>query len=54
MIRFINRDYELALLEREWHKKERKEKYGLVAKKIENKTELRKKGFLIYDLEDWK
>jgi len=37
-----------------WLNKQRKEQYGLIAKKIENKEDLRKKGFLVYDLDDWK
>ncbi len=37
-----------------WFNKQRKEQYGLIAKKIENKKDLRKEGFLVYDLEDWK
>ena len=37
-----------------WHNDTRMEQYGLIAKKIENKSDLRKKGFLIYDLDDWK
>ena len=37
-----------------WSNKQRKEQYGLIAKKIENKKDLRKEGFLVYDLEDWK
>ena len=37
-----------------WFNKQRKEHYGLIAKKIENKKDLRKEGFLVYDLEDWK
>ena len=37
-----------------WFNKQRKEHYGVIARKIENKTDLRKKGFSVYDLEDWK
>jgi len=37
-----------------WLNKQRKEQYGLIAKKIENKKDLRNEGFLVYDLEDWK
>ena len=37
-----------------WHNDSRKEKYGIIARKIENKDNLKKKGFLIYDLDDWK
>jgi AAA+ ATPase superfamily predicted ATPase len=36
-----------------WRNTQRKEQYGLIAKKIENKEDLRKKGFLVYDLDDW-
>jgi len=36
-----------------WHKKERIEQYGIVARKIENKENLREKGFIIYDSYDW-
>ena len=36
-----------------WYNTQRKEQYGLIAKKIENKEDLRKKGFLVYDLDDW-
>jgi len=35
----------------EWFNKQRKEQYGIIAKKIENKKDLRKKGFLVYDLD---
>lgn len=37
-----------------WLNKQRKERYGLIAKKIENKKDLQKEGFLVYDLDDWK
>jgi len=37
-----------------WYKNKRKENFGLFAKKIEKKNELREQGFLVYDLEDWK
>ena len=37
----------------DWYKKARKEHFGIVARKIENKKNLRKKGFIIYDLYDW-
>ena len=36
-----------------WLNNNRKEYYGLVAKEIENKIDLREKGFLVYDLDDW-
>ena len=38
----------------EWFNKQRKEHYGVIARKIENKKDLRKEGFLVYDLADWK
>ena len=37
----------------EWSDEQRTERYGLIARKIENKNDLREKGFLVYDLEDW-
>jgi hypothetical protein len=37
-----------------WYNKKRKEKYGLFARKIEKKNDLRKQGYLVYDLDDWK
>ena len=37
----------------EWFNEKRKEHYGIIAKKIENKEDLRKKDYLIYDLDDW-
>ncbi len=37
-----------------WHNSKRKERFGLFAKKFEKKNELRKQGYLIYDLDDWK
>jgi len=37
-----------------WFNKQRKEHYGVIARKIENKKGLREKGYLIYDLDDWK
>ena len=37
-----------------WYNSKRKEQFGLFAKKLENKDELRKQGFLVYDLQDWK
>lgn len=36
-----------------WNKGERMEYYGLVAKKIEGKDALRKKGFVVFDLDDF-
>jgi hypothetical protein len=39
----------------EWHEKERKERYGIIAKRIGtgDKKDLRSNGYLIYDLEDF-
>jgi len=37
-----------------WYNKKRKEQFGLFAKKLEKKDKLRKQGFLVYDLQDWK
>ncbi len=37
-----------------WLNKQRKELFGITAKKVQKKDELRKKGFLVYDLSDWK
>jgi len=37
----------------EWQNKKRTEHYGLIAKTIEQKNDLRKQGFYVYDLEDW-
>ena len=37
----------------EWHNKKRTEHYGLIAKTIERKNDLRKQGYFVYDLEDW-
>ena len=37
----------------EWFNKQRQEHYGVIAKKIEDKEDLRKEGFLVYDLEDF-
>jgi hypothetical protein len=36
-----------------WNKGERTEYYGLVAKRIEGKDVLRKKGFMVFDLDDF-
>lgn len=36
-----------------WYNNKRTENFGLFAKKIENKDELQKQGFLVYDLGDW-
>jgi len=36
-----------------WFNKKRKEHYGVIARKIENKDELRKKGFIAYDLDNF-
>jgi uncharacterized protein len=37
-----------------WYNGKRKEQYGLVARKLEQKQLLRDQGYLIYDLQDWK
>jgi len=37
-----------------WFNDKRKEKYGIIARKIEGKNDLRKEGFFAYDLDDWK
>ena len=37
----------------EWFNEQRQEHYGVIAKKIENKEDLKKEGFLVYDLEDF-
>ncbi len=37
----------------EWFNEQRREHYGVIAKKIENKEDLKKEGFLVYDLEDF-
>ena len=37
----------------DWNLGARKEHFGLVAKKIEGKDELRKKGFVVFDLDDF-
>jgi len=37
----------------DWNLNKRKEFFGLIGKKIENKKDLRKEGFLIFDLEDF-
>ena len=37
-----------------WHNSGRKEKYGVIAKKIQDKNGLRGNGFLVYDFEDLK
>lgn len=36
----------------EWHNKDRRDTYGLFAKKVAGKAELRKEGYLVFDLED--
>ena len=38
----------------EWFNGERTEQYGIIARNLEDKDSLRKKGFLVYDLDDWK
>ncbi len=37
-----------------WHNAEREEHYGIIAKTIEEKEALRKKGYLAFDLNDFK
>jgi hypothetical protein len=37
----------------DWHNKKRKEQYGIIARQIEQKEKLRKRGFFVYDLRDW-
>jgi len=37
----------------QWHNDTRLEKYGIMAKKIEKKNDLRKNGYLAYDLDDF-
>ena len=37
----------------EWNLNNRQEFFGVIAKKIENKSKLRKQGFLVYDLKDF-
>jgi hypothetical protein len=37
----------------DWNKDKRKEYFGIIAKKIENKNKLRKEDFLVFDLEDF-
>jgi len=36
-----------------WQNKKRIEYFGLIAKNIENKKDLRNKHYLVYDLEDF-
>ncbi len=36
------------------HNKQRSEHYGIIARSIDNKQELRKQGYFVYDLKDWK
>jgi AAA+ ATPase superfamily predicted ATPase len=35
-----------------WNKGDRSEYYGIVAKKVEGKDTLRRKGFVVFDLDD--
>jgi len=37
----------------QWHNGERKEYFGLAAKTADGKERLRKKGFVIFDLDDF-
>jgi len=36
----------------EWYNTGRKEHYGIITKRIENKEKLREQSFLFYDLDD--
>ena len=37
----------------QWNNDARKEYYGILGRKIENKEELRSRGFMFFDLEDF-
>lgn len=37
-----------------WLNDNRLEQYGIIARKLEDKDKLKRKGFLAYDLKDWK
>lgn len=37
----------------EWYNAERKEHYGVIAKTIEGKEKLRKKGYILFDFKDF-
>lgn len=37
----------------EWNNKKRKEYFGIIAKNIENKENLKKEGYLVFDLDDF-
>ncbi len=37
-----------------WHQNDRKEYFGLIARKIENKDKLKANGYLVFDLTDFK
>jgi len=37
----------------DWHKDKRKEHYGLIAKQVENKGNLQKEGYMVFDLDDF-
>ena len=37
----------------EWNNQDRNEHYSIIAKKIENKQQLKKQGILAYDLTDF-
>ena len=50
----ILEDLKIKSREVKWYNKQRKELFGLIAKKVENKGKLTKKGFSIFDLSDWK
>lgn len=36
-----------------WNNDARKEYFGIVAKKVEGKEELRQRGYLVFDLDDF-
>ena len=37
----------------DWNLEDRKEYFGLIGKKIENKPKLRREGYLVFDLRDF-
>ena len=49
----ILKDLSIKAHEVKWFNNRRKELFGIIAKKVENKEELRKKGFIVYDFSDW-
>jgi AAA+ ATPase superfamily predicted ATPase len=36
-----------------WFNRERKEYFGIIAKKIKNKEKFRKEGFFVYDIDNF-